>query len=350
MKQNSEKTVGRKWYFRLVALWMGLLFAVVLGEMGFRTWLFSDASIGSVQRSPHFYADYLSDDLYWNLHSRWTTHNTKNFSSTIHSTNAKLGWVGNFNPHTFRHYEEFRIRQKRPVLMFGDSFVSCEGDVVCFEDLLKQDVKASGQYGILNYGVGGYGIDQILLLMQEVLPLYPDAIVVVGLMTMDIDRAHLSVREAPKPRFVQQGDAWLLESPADVVDLQVPSLLYRRLLYSSLISEKIRAWLIDSEKVRTEKFNRARWISMEMTRLLESRSSCVVLFDPFLNKSTSQGWRMGLLEENFTSVLSTDRVLGTSHLLQQFGYDALIQENGHPTTLYNQRILSNIVQCIDRDG
>ena len=43
--------------------------------------------------------------------------------------------------------------------------------------------------------------------MDKVLPLYPHAIVVIGIMSDDIDRAHLRMREANKPRWqVVEGD------------------------------------------------------------------------------------------------------------------------------------------------
>ncbi len=330
----------KNWWFRLMAVCLGLLLGTVVAEMNFRHWLFSDASVGSIQRSPHFYADYRTDDLYWKLYRRWGPQNTH---FTLHS---KLGWVGNFNPNTFRHYEEFHIRKRQTVLMFGDSFVSCEGEVICFEELLDQSTNMTDEYGILNYGVGGYGIDQIFLLMKEVLPLYPDAIVVIGIMTMDIDRAHLSVREAPKPRFVERDGAFFVDQPEEKGDLEVPSLLYRRLLYSSVVPQDVRAVLQNAERVQTEKSERTRWIIKELGTVLSSHRSCVVLFDPFQNKEPSNGWRMRVLEETFTE-WGPNRTVRTSLLLKEHSFDALIQRNGHPTTLYNQQVLSNIVQCIE---
>ena len=87
-----------------------------------------------------------------------------------------------------------QIRDRRPFLLFGDSFSACVDDVLCFEDLLE-NTQFNSEYVILNYGVGGYGLDQIWMLMDKVLPLYPHAIVVIGIMSDDIDRAHLRMRK-----------------------------------------------------------------------------------------------------------------------------------------------------------
>jgi hypothetical protein len=59
-------------------------------------------------------------------------------------------------------------------------------------------------HGLLNYGVGGYGLDQIYLLVRASLGRFAgqDPVVVVGVMLdEDLDRAVLAFRGWPKPRF-----------------------------------------------------------------------------------------------------------------------------------------------------
>ena len=47
-----------------------------------------------------------------------------------------------------------------------------------------------------------------MLLMERVLPVYPDAVVVLGMMTLDIDRAHLRLRDAEKPSLMWWKACW----------------------------------------------------------------------------------------------------------------------------------------------
>ncbi len=54
---------------------------------------------------------------------------------------------------------------------------------------------------LLNYGVGGYGVDQIYLLFQKSINLYDNPFVVFSFMIEDLDRSNLSVREGQKPFF-----------------------------------------------------------------------------------------------------------------------------------------------------
>lgn len=96
-----------------------------------------------------------------------------------------------------RHQDAGNIGRRRPVLLFGDSFAAGVGDAESFQNILNHDEAFSRDYYLLNYGVSGYGVDQIYLMLQHTLPLYQRTIVIFSLMTFDLDRSILTFREAP---------------------------------------------------------------------------------------------------------------------------------------------------------
>ena len=116
----------------------------------------------------------------------------------------------------------------------GDSFAACSGAPDrCYEHLLEE-----GPFGpsheLLNYGVGGYGTDQALLLSFDLIERFADrdpVIVLSLLIDDDLDRCTLPYRGAPKPVLEAAGErevriarpaapldrsAWFAENPLDV--------------------------------------------------------------------------------------------------------------------------------------
>jgi hypothetical protein len=106
------------------------------------------------------------------------------------------------------------------VLLYGDSFANCNTPPgQCFEDLLERSALAD-RYCLVNYGVGGYGIDQEYLLLQRSIDKWKelDPIVVVSfLVDDDFPRNLVSFRAWPKPRFRIEEDR-LVPEPLTVLD------------------------------------------------------------------------------------------------------------------------------------
>lgn len=72
---------------------------------------------------------------------------------------------------------------------------------------MKSDAQLNERFFLLNYGVGGYSVDLMYLLMKESLPHYRKPFVIVGIMTQDLDHSALSVRIGQKPFFrVEDGE------------------------------------------------------------------------------------------------------------------------------------------------
>jgi hypothetical protein len=88
----------------------------------------------------------------------------------------------------------------RRVLVFGDSFTFGEdvSDDETYAHFLQQRLPG---VEVLNFGVHGYGHDQMLLYLQEEGLRYRPDVVVLGFLYDDMDRNLLGFRDYAKPRF-----------------------------------------------------------------------------------------------------------------------------------------------------
>jgi lysophospholipase L1-like esterase len=86
------------------------------------------------------------------------------------------------------------------ILAVGDSFTA-GADVAEHESYVAQ-LEAMLDYPVINGGVGGYGTDQMILAAERFIPLLHPAMIVVGILDDDIDRAgHRTFSGASKPWF-----------------------------------------------------------------------------------------------------------------------------------------------------
>lgn len=114
-----------------------------------------------------------------------------------------LGWTsGRFDSETYAHVDEPTLAGRRPVILLGDSFAACHGEL----DRRFEEIMDEGPFGethaLLNYGVGGYGVDQIALLGLETLKRFQGqgAIFVLSILVDDdLNRVILPFRGHPKP-------------------------------------------------------------------------------------------------------------------------------------------------------
>jgi hypothetical protein len=105
---------------------------------------------------------------------------------------------------SYRHVGERHLEGRRPVLLYGDSFAACVAEAgPRWEGLLEQSDLAD-RFAILNYGVGGYGLDQAILLLEQSVDHYLDddpVVILSFLVDDDLHRCLLPLREHPKPFF-----------------------------------------------------------------------------------------------------------------------------------------------------
>lgn len=158
-------------------------------------------------REPESYAHKLSPE-HWTLLYRLRD---KSFAGREARHDPELGWVGNrVDASTFRHKDEPRLEGLRPVILVGDSFAACYGsaDGGCFEVLLAKSA-LGGEYGLLNYGAGGYGFGQIAGSCRRAVARLRDRsplVIVSALVESDLDRSLLGFRGWPKPQFTLAAD------------------------------------------------------------------------------------------------------------------------------------------------
>ena len=342
-----------------IVLITSLVMGFVLIEVGFRMILFSNISAFESLRKPDNYADYFSDDDYWKLLYYFGRKPRAN-------PHPVLGWVSSdFSGETYLHNDAQNVHNRRPVLLYGDSFAHCAREVLCFQDILNKDDEFSKKYYLLNYGVGSYGLDQIYLLFQQSVYRYDDPYIVISFMTLDLDRSVLSVRSGQKPYFWIKNDELQLAglpinpNPREYFaenPVQIKSYVYRRILYGYLPNDTIR-WLrpgverIDEKKAINEK------ILGELIKELRANDMdfVFVVFHPhWPGVSTldrESDWRdpfiKQLLEKNKVPYVWSRELFEQDNQIYDLSYDHyIIPDNGHPTSHFNGLIAREIKKYI----
>ena len=149
--------------------------------------------------------------------------------------------------------------QGRRIAVLGDSFTFGEGvsDWETYPFLLDQLLPDAE---VLNFGVHGYGLDQMLLYLRaEILTYRPD-VVVLGYVDEDIYRDILSFRDYEKPRFKQLEDRSLqLENvpvtrPETLLSMEF---LYPRALDLLEMTRQARRWQSGANRREAEAISRA---------------------------------------------------------------------------------------------
>jgi hypothetical protein len=94
------------------------------------------------------------------------------------------------------------------ILFYGDSFLTTPFYQLSarIPQLLEARLPRAA---VWNLGMWSYGLDQIILRLEETHAHFRDPTVLVGVLTDDIDRCLLSVRQGQKPRFVLDRDGAL---------------------------------------------------------------------------------------------------------------------------------------------
>jgi hypothetical protein len=192
-------------------------------ELVFRSLLFSEAPFMQPLQKPGLYADCTASDDYWKLLYLFPNHDEpadtrSQRAGMVSHFDSQLGWVNSLiSPESYHHADAAGLGSKTPILLYGDSFAQCRTPPdECFQGLINSDPQLGSTYHLLNYGVWGYGLDQIYLLYRKTVDLYKNPVVVISLLPEDMDRAVLTVRDAPKPYFaLNHGNLELKGAPID---------------------------------------------------------------------------------------------------------------------------------------
>jgi lysophospholipase L1-like esterase len=169
-------------------------------------------------RNPRLYAGWSDDDDHWKLRYLWgKAHQEVEGGGFV--LDRQLGWAPAKTPQNPLGILAEGAYQPDgnpgSVLFFGDSYVYGMSPTPINQRVPQLLDRHLAQGVVYNYGVVGYGVDQIYLRFQRTWPLFQKPLIIIGLYTLDLDRSNLSFREAPKPYFVltQNGDLKLNGTP-----------------------------------------------------------------------------------------------------------------------------------------
>ena len=353
----------------LVMLSVGITFAI--SEVSFRGLLFSNFGFMDKFRDSILYAPPSSND-YWKLQYDFGSPH-----KPPQKPHPLLGWVpvvmnseththtDVMNRETYAHTEFNHIGHRRPVLLYGDSFAQCATpDGTCFQHFLNSDNEFLQDYYFLNYGVGGYGFDQIFLLLKNSVHLYEDPLVVVSLLTDDMDRSLLSVRTGQKPYFevlndqlVLQGvpinpnpDTFFRENPPEIT-----SYLFRLWFRSQAPPRRLRLYLDhDSEHERRQKaIQVCRKLILATIKELEERhiKYAFLIFNEIDEIGRKDNWKVKFLKQLLTDrhaqfLLTKDIIQTDAEQTLRSAKDYYIEGDGHPNIYQNELIANHLKRMI----
>lgn len=199
----------RRWRRKLL---FAAVVSLVLLELGLRFLLFHDGALahswGAGLRDPANFA-YRWTDEYWKL--RYIFADPDSHRPTRHD--GRVGWLHQrIHDGTYDHAARGQVAGRRPVLLYGDSFAACvTSREDCWEGILAES-ELNPSHELLNYGVGGYGFDQTVLLFQQSIDLWTDQkpVVVISLLVdVNLDRTALHFKGWPKPYLIVGEDGSL---------------------------------------------------------------------------------------------------------------------------------------------
>lgn len=128
------------------------------------------------------------------------------------SSGTMLGKPLSFSAEGTRAHNAEAARPTGPlILAFGDSMT--EGFAVGDDETWPAALERLGGRPVLNAGVRGYGLDQMVLRAERLVPQLKSSTVVLAFIADDISRTALSVRDfRSKPYFVPEGEGLALRN------------------------------------------------------------------------------------------------------------------------------------------
>ena len=156
------------------------------------------------------------------------------------SSGAMLGKPFSFTDEGTREQNRDRPPATGPLIMaFGDSMT--EGFAVGNDETWPAHLERLTGRRVLNAGVRGYGLDQIVLRAERIVPEIKPSTVVLAFIADDILRTALAVRDAKgKPYFVPEGEGLALHNvPVQVAGRSSLMMAARHLLGYSHLFDRI---------------------------------------------------------------------------------------------------------------
>lgn len=165
-------------------------------------------------RNPHLYASWIDDEDLWKLRYQWQQ-SPERIEAGDFVRDPLLGWApakSAENPLGILANEPYTPDfTAKTVLFYGDSYVYGMDPTPIKQRVPQQLDRLLPDYPVYNYGVVGYGLDQIYLRFRQTHADFENPFIIVGMYTLDIDRSFLKVREVPKPYFEVENDRLVLK-------------------------------------------------------------------------------------------------------------------------------------------
>ena len=351
----------KSFFKKLILILISVSVTLFLCEFIFRKILFSDNDAYKNLRKPGDYADSEWDANYWKLAQIWGV-------TKPPKPNPLIGWGYEFWQKSLLHPDIEHLGKRRPVLIYGDSFANCIDSTQCFEDYLNNDSSFAKNNYLINYGTGGYGVDQIYTLMKNSHRHYKNGFVVFSFLTFDMDRTGLSFREGQKPLYSYDKNGELIldsskfnPDPGKYLEQNPPrikSYLWKKFLYgkmnflSASFTQSFKGELQQREILK--KLN-TTLIHEAAKELRESKTDFVFLIFQGFNDFTmpeKDNWRIqlvkGILEEEKIPFIWAKDLIKDNYKpedpkdLDRF----LIPGDGHPTSYFNKIIAEEIKKVV----
>ena len=339
----------------IILLTISLTTALVLGEIGYRYLLFSDIAFFDFLKNPGELApNYDEEHRQFYGEDYWKLNFLFHQEFTVGKPHPLLGWIGRFDRKSLSHHQTSEMGDRRPVLLYGDSYAMCVDSVQCFEDILNGDSLFSKNHFLLNYGVGGYGLDQITLLCSATVDQYENPLVILSLLTTDLDRCMLKVRDGQKPYYTLEENHLKLSGVPIVRNSnsyferhppEISSYLYARfrnaILYRLFPDQQPKAEHIEKIQALSRKILENTFAQLKSKNL----DFVVLIFQP--EHHANPGWRLEFIIEmclKHEVPFATDLELRSadSRFKEYQPAHYAIPGNGHPTSHANQLVAEEI--------
>lgn len=217
---RPSRARAARWLRRLAAVLLGVALGLLASEGLLRFLLFSDTSLarslGGHMRQSQKYVAPKSNSDYFKLRYQW-----QDFEGPLeaHYRQPDIGWVSSLvDLENLDHQDRGLLGDRRPVLMYGDSYTACTVKPQdCWQGLMRRSARRE-DLALMNYGTRGHGIGQVYLMLKHSLErwLPLDPIVIIGILVDDdLDRTVFDFRSAPKPLFEMDGENLIVTSPGD---------------------------------------------------------------------------------------------------------------------------------------
>jgi hypothetical protein len=250
--------------------------------------------------------------------------------------------------------------KQRPILFFGDSFIQSGATL---DEKIPQMLGALiPSMDVLNYGVGGYGTDQISLRFQREYGKFESRrpIVLIGIMLGDMDRALLRYRGGQKPYYEIDGDALKLNMPKYKTNEEFvrEHTFYSKSFVLSLLGAPVRQILRSDQWCAQKRFELNLRIIENMLTFIRDHNvdAYVVLF-----YAQNDLPRVSAREEEMKRIFSDlafRRIIDTKEILTSYlhktgdeSFESLYSEklHWHHSVAANRIIAEGIAQFLRRE-